>query len=128
MACLTQRLRGNPGDPGVAPLDGESPNNRNREKGLIGGRESDYLIVPMKAGNAAGGKEVTCVHAGQGHTGRAQSRKTVLTKLARIVRKETSKRRNVWGAVCVNSASTVLRGGCPARGTSTRRRMGDMGG
>jgi len=30
-----------------------------REDGLIGAGESDHLIVPVKAGNAAGGKEVT---------------------------------------------------------------------
>jgi hypothetical protein len=30
-----------------------------REDGGIGGGESDHLIVPKKAGNAAGGKEVT---------------------------------------------------------------------
>ena len=53
---------------------GEGPNNCNREEGLNGVRESDYLIVPKKAGNAAGGKEVTYGYAGKGYTVRAQSR------------------------------------------------------
>ena len=35
------------------------PNNRRKGERQKGGRESDRLIVPMKAGNAAGGKETT---------------------------------------------------------------------
>jgi len=35
------------------------PDNLKREEGKIRCRESDNLIVPENAGNAAGGKEVT---------------------------------------------------------------------
>jgi hypothetical protein len=68
MACVTLRLHGNPGDPAAAfgttqrskRRETESMSN-NRAKGgrQISGRESDRLIVPVKAGNAAGGKEAT---------------------------------------------------------------------
>ena len=35
------------------------PDNRRGRKGNAA-RESDNFVVPMKAGNAAGGKDVTC--------------------------------------------------------------------
>ena len=35
------------------------PNNRTKGGKQMSGRESDRLIVPAKAGNAAGGKETT---------------------------------------------------------------------
>jgi len=35
------------------------PDNLKREEGKIRHRESDSLIVPVNAGNAAGGKEAT---------------------------------------------------------------------
>jgi len=69
MACVTTRLHGNPGDPAAAfggttqrnkRSETESmPNNRPKGGRQTSGRESDRLIVPMKAGNAAGGKEAT---------------------------------------------------------------------
>ena len=69
MACVTLRLNGNPGDPSAASeeqlnaLRGERPSSmpHNRAKGgrQNSSRESDRLIVPAKAGNAAGGKEAT---------------------------------------------------------------------
>jgi len=40
------------------------PNNRTKGGRQIGGGESDRLIVPAKAGNAAGGKETTYGRAG----------------------------------------------------------------
>ena len=69
MACVTLRLHGNPGDPAAA-FGGTTQRNKrsetesmsnNRAKGgrQISGRESDRLIVPVKAGNAAGEKEAT---------------------------------------------------------------------
>ena len=39
-------------------------------------RESDSLIVPVKAGNAAGGKEATHGSAVRGNTNRSQKRGT----------------------------------------------------
>ena len=59
MACLTSGLHGNPGDP--VPLSKLSRVCRTTEEGgrQMWHRESDSLIVPMKAGNAAGGKEAT---------------------------------------------------------------------
>ena len=70
MACVTSRLHGNPGDPAAAfggttqrskRRETESmPNNRAKGGGRQNSsRESDRLIVPTKAGNAAGGKEAT---------------------------------------------------------------------
>ena len=69
MACVTQRLHGNPGDPAAAfggttqrskRRETESmPNNRAKGGRQTSSRESDRLIVPAKAGNAAGGKEAT---------------------------------------------------------------------
>ena len=58
MACLTLGLCGNLGDP--APLSDMRVCRTTEEGGRqIGCRESDNLVVPVKAGNAAGGKEVT---------------------------------------------------------------------
>jgi hypothetical protein len=69
MACVTSRLHGNPGDPAAAfggttrrikRSETESmPDNRPKGGRQMSGRESDRLIVPAKAGNAAGGKEAT---------------------------------------------------------------------
>ena len=61
MACVTSRLHGNPGGPAAAFQSKQEsmPNNRRKGERQKGGRESDRLIVPMKAGNAAGGKETT---------------------------------------------------------------------
>lgn len=67
---MTVRLHGNPGDPVVAfggkttpklaRKESESmPNNRTKGERQRGDRKSDRLIVPTKAGNAAGGKETT---------------------------------------------------------------------
>ena len=39
-------------------------------------RESDSLVVPVKAGNAAGGKEATHGSAVRGNTSRSQKRRT----------------------------------------------------
>ena len=50
-------------------------------------RESDSLIVPVKAGNAAGGKEATYGSAVRGNTNRSQKRGTMETKLHRIAEK-----------------------------------------
>ena len=62
MACVTSRLHGNPGGPATAFQRSKlesMPNSRTKGERQKGGRESDRLIVPMKAGNAAGGKETT---------------------------------------------------------------------
>jgi hypothetical protein len=69
MSCVTSRLHGNPGDPAAAfggttqrskRRETESmPNNRPKGGRQIGDRESDRLVVPAKAGNAAGGKGAT---------------------------------------------------------------------
>jgi len=53
-------MRGNPGDPRIAFRDGERVRTTEiREDGLINSGESDRLIVPMRMGNAIGGKEAT---------------------------------------------------------------------
>src|SRR5687768_12936329 len=62
MARVTSRLHGNPG--GFAAAFQRRcwrvcQTTAEREGGKIRGRESDRLIVPTKAGNAAGGKETT---------------------------------------------------------------------
>jgi hypothetical protein len=71
MARVTRRLAGNPGGPVAAFGDATTPKydeenssrvcqtTAEREGGKISGRESDRLIVPLKAGNSAGGKETT---------------------------------------------------------------------
>lgn len=62
MARVTRRLHGNPGGPAAAfqRLGWRvCQTTAEREEGKISGRESDHLIVPAKAGNAAGGKEMT---------------------------------------------------------------------
>jgi len=48
----------------------------------MSGRESDRLIVPAKAGNAAGGKETTDGRAEKRNTGRTQRRNTGIDKTA----------------------------------------------
>ena len=58
MACLTLGLCGNLGDPAL--LSNMRVCRTTEEGGRqIGCRESDNFVVPVKAGNAAGGKEVT---------------------------------------------------------------------
>src|SRR6266481_3502194 len=62
MAWVTSGLHGKPGGPATAFPEAKQesmPNNRRKGERQKGGRESDRLIVPMKAGNAAGGKETT---------------------------------------------------------------------
>ena len=60
LACTTWWVHGNSGGPAVLLSDEESmPNNRKKGGRQMGRRESDRLIVPEKAGNAAGGKEAT---------------------------------------------------------------------
>ena len=87
MACVTSRLHGNPGDPAAA-FGGTTQRSKRRETESMpdnrpkGGRqkssreESDRLIVPTKAGNAAGGKETTDERAKWGDTGRTQKRRS----------------------------------------------------
>lgn len=48
-----------PGRPWTCFRLGSMPNNRKKGGGQNRYRESDRLVVPMKAGNAAGGKEMT---------------------------------------------------------------------
>ena len=59
MAYMTSRLHGNPGGPLF--LSNEKRVCRTTEEGgrQIKHRDSDSLIVPLKAGNAAGGKGAT---------------------------------------------------------------------
>jgi len=58
MACLTLGLCGNLGDP--APASEKGVCLTTEEGGRqIRFRESDSLVLPMKAGNSAGGKEAT---------------------------------------------------------------------
>ena len=62
MARVTLRLHGNPGGSAAAfqrRCWRVCRTTAEREGGKIRGRESDRLIVPTKAGNAAGGKETT---------------------------------------------------------------------
>ena len=62
MARVTSRLHGNPGGSAAAfqrRCWRVCQTTAEREGGKITGRESDRLIVPTKAGNAAGGKETT---------------------------------------------------------------------
>ena len=58
MACLTLGLCGNLGGPEPASEMGVCVTTEEGGR-QIRFRESDSLIVPMKAGNAAGGKEAT---------------------------------------------------------------------
>jgi hypothetical protein len=58
MACLTLGLCGNPGDPAFSSRRGVCPTTEEGERQKRR-RESDGFVVPMKAGNAAGGKEAT---------------------------------------------------------------------
>ena len=65
LACTTGWVHGNSGDPAIPLSEEESmPNNRKKGGRQTGRRESDRLIVPEKAGNAAGGKEATVDRAG----------------------------------------------------------------
>ena len=60
MACVTFKNIRQTGRPCTCFHKHESmPDNLKREKGKIRYRESDNLIVPENACNAAGGKEVT---------------------------------------------------------------------
>ena len=47
------------GRPSVSFPKGEYARQLKREKGKMRRRESDGFVVPVKAGNAAGGKEAT---------------------------------------------------------------------
>jgi len=61
MACRTLRICGNPGDPPFSCCE----SNEYAGKLIIKGErqmeegKSDGIIVPVKAGNSAGGKDVT---------------------------------------------------------------------
>ena len=58
MACWTLRVCGNPGDP--MSLSKRRVCRTTEEGGRqMRHRESDSFVVPVKAGNAAGGKETT---------------------------------------------------------------------
>lgn len=59
MACLTLRVCGNPGDSAPLPARGVCRTTEEGERQMWR-RESDGPIVPVKAGNAAGGKGATC--------------------------------------------------------------------
>ena len=59
MACLTLRLCGNPGGPAPLSARGVCRTNRRGSKANRFSRESDGSVVPMMAGNAAGGKGAT---------------------------------------------------------------------
>jgi hypothetical protein len=48
-----------PGRPYAFLEEREYAGQPKREEGKVRHRESDSLVVPMKAGNAAGGKEAT---------------------------------------------------------------------
>ena len=63
MACLTSGYCGNPGGPEPLSSNREYAGQLKREEGKSGERESDSFVVPMKAGNAARGKEATHVSA-----------------------------------------------------------------
>jgi hypothetical protein len=64
LACMTLCPHGNSGDPALAFRKESMPDNRKEGGRQTGCRESDRLIVLMKAGNAAGGKEATVDRAG----------------------------------------------------------------
>jgi len=64
LACMTLCPHGNLGDPALAFRKESMPNNRKKGGRQTECRESDRLIVLMKAGNAAGGKEATVDRAG----------------------------------------------------------------
>ena len=58
MACQTLRLHSNPGGPALLSKMRVCPTTEEGGR-QIGRRESDSLVVPVKAGNSAGGKEAT---------------------------------------------------------------------
>src|SRR3990172_2854674 len=112
-------------------------------RGAIGAGESDSLVVPRKAGTAAGGKEATRGSAPPGNAGRPQRRQTrdhrrashsvgrvrpraerdrlALGPGRRILGRPLPTSKPMRRAVCVNSASTVLWGGAAARRPPTRQ-------
>lgn len=59
LAFMTLWLGGNSGDPAFSFRKESMPDNRKKGGGQTECRESDRLIGPKKAGNAAGGKETT---------------------------------------------------------------------
>ena len=64
-----------PGRPCICFHGGEKvPTTVTREEELIGCRESDRLVIPVKAGHAAGGKEATHGQARQGDIDRTRRR------------------------------------------------------
>jgi len=87
MACLTLGLCGNPGGPVPLPERGVCLTTEEEERQMGSSRESDGFVVPMKAGNAVGGKEAThgtrCEETLAAHS----SGETVATKLRRIAEK-----------------------------------------
>ena len=87
------------------------PNNRRKGERQKGGSESDRLIVPMKAGNAAGGKETTDGRAEWETPAAHRSGETVGTKLLRIAAKARKEGKFIGGvgarhAICNSSAAT----------------------
>lgn len=64
LACMTLCRHGNSGDPALAFCKESMPDNRKKGGRQTKRRESDRLIVLMKVGNAAGGKEATVDRAG----------------------------------------------------------------
>ncbi len=58
-ACMTSWLHGNSGGPALSFREESMPDDRKKGGRQTRCRESDRLIVPKKAGNAAGGKEAT---------------------------------------------------------------------
>jgi len=75
MACWRLRIGGNLGDPVFALHGSEYAQQAIKsEEGKIRSRESDDRVVPMKVGNAAGGKAITVVRSIRRDTYRAQKR------------------------------------------------------
>ena len=60
MACRILRICGNPGDPLLSCCEASMPDNLIiKGERQMGQGKSDGVIVPVKAGNSAGGKDVT---------------------------------------------------------------------
>jgi hypothetical protein len=100
--------------------------NRNREKTLTNPGESEHLIVPMMALITPEERRCSTDKRNEATRTAHSSGIVVETKSLRVVWKHVHQYMfcvdGRAGAVCINSASTVLRGGCPARGTPTRQR------
>ena len=107
----------------------EGAANRNRQKALINPGESDHLIVPMMALITPEERRCSTDKRNEATRTAHRSGAIVETKLFRVARKHVHHQYVLRvdgraGAVCVNSASTVLRGGRPVRGASTRHPAG----